>query len=234
MNALSPFLGIGVYTVPQAARLADVPAARARAWVQGYHRPAASGARPARGRPLLGSRLAGVSDDKLVSFADLVEMRFTRHFRTAGFSWPRIIAHLPEMRRVVLQQRHSGAIRFESDGVRIFARAVAQVAGAGIELDTRQLVMIDLLERSFREELTFTADGEIAAWHPRAQYRHVLIDPNREFGAPIVEPGVPTSILAEELIRRGGDAEAVARRYAVRAEAVIEAQRFEADLKAAA
>ena len=56
--------------------------------------------------------------------------------------------------------------------------------------------MIDLVQRSFKEELRFSADGFIEAWQPRAQYPHVLIDPNRQFGEPIVEPGVPAAVLA--------------------------------------
>jgi uncharacterized protein (DUF433 family) len=235
VNAFSPFLGVGVYDVSRAAKLAEVPAARARAWIRGYRRPAQDSGQPVRGKPLLGSRLSDATDDPLVTFADLVEMRFVRHFRSSGFSWKRILAHLPELQRVVLHQHQSGRLTFESDGVTIFARTVAQDSrDDGIQLDDRQLVMMQLLERSFREELRFTTDGTIEGWQPRPQYPHVLIDPNRQFGEPIVEPGVPTSVLAEDLVRFGGDAERVGRRYAVNPEAVIDAHRFETDLKAAA
>ncbi|HEY4249992.1 MAG TPA: hypothetical protein VGM87_02270 [Roseomonas sp.] len=232
MNAISPLLGVGVYRIPQAARLAEVPVARARAWVAGERRPADSGQSTGRARPLLGTRLSTSGPETLVSFADLIEMRFAKHFRTMGFSWPRILRHLPELRRVVLQHREPGEMSFESDGVRIFAQAVAQTGERkAVELDTRQHVMVDLLERSFREELRFDASGYIASWQPRAQYPHVIIDPNRQFGEPIVHPGVPTAILSEDLLRLGGDADRVARRYAVSPEAVIEAHRFETDLR---
>jgi len=235
VNAFSPFLGVGVYEVSRAAKLAEVPPSRARAWVRGYHRSAQDGERPTRGKPLLGSRLSSVTSDALVTFADLIEMRFVHHFRSAGFSWKRILAHLPELRRVVLQQRQSGTLSFESDGVKIFARTLtADGSTRGIELDSRQLVMVDLVRQSFREELRFSPDGMIESWRPRAQFAHVLIDPNRQFGEPIVEPGVPTSILADDLVRFGGDAERVAQRYNVDPAAVIDAHRFEIALKAAA
>lgn len=234
MNAISPFVGVGVYDVAQAAKLAEVPVRSARAWVVGYARPANDGA-PAPRRPLLGSRLSSATSDPLVTFADLVEMRFAGHFRKAGFSWPKILRHLPELRRVIQQERHSGKLTFESDGVKILAHAVAETGEkTGIELDTRQHVMVDLVQRSFKEELRFSADGFIEAWQPRAQYPHVLIDPNRQFGEPIVEPGVPAAVLAEDLVRFGGDAAKVGRRYNVDPAAVIEAHRFQLDLKAAA
>ncbi|NKE47027.1 hypothetical protein HB662_19765 [Roseomonas frigidaquae] len=234
MNAISQFLGVGVYEVTQAARLAEVPPRQARAWVKGYARPANDAGKPDR-KPLLGSRLSSATADPLVTFADLIEMRFCGHFRKAGFSWPRILKHLPEFRRVLRQEQRTGRLTFESDGVTILAQAVAaDGVKKGLELASRQHVMVDLLQRTFREELSFSADGFIEAWRPRAQYRHVLIDPNRQFGEPIVEPGVPAAILAEDLIRLGGDAAKVARRYNVEPDAVIEAHRFQTDLRPAA
>ena len=74
----------------------------------------------------------------------------------------------------------------------------------------------------------------IEAWRPRAQYPLVLVNPNRQFGEPIVEPGVPTAVLAEDLVRYAGDADRVARRYNVARQAVVGAHRFENDLRAAA
>lgn len=232
MNVISPLLGIGVYNVSVAAKLAEVPVTRARAWVLGYPgKLEGTGARKRR-PPLIGSRLADVTPDRVVSFADLLEMRFTRHFRTAGFSWKRILAHLPELRRIVLQRQGAGRVVFESDRVRIFAEAIlGEGRSEVVELDTRQLVLVELLRVSFREELRFSTDGLVEAWHPRAQYPTVLIDPARQFGDPIVEPGVPTSVLADALLRSDGDANQVARRFGVSPTAAIEAHRFETDLR---
>ena len=61
----------------------------------------------------------------------------------------------------------------------------------------------------------------------------MLVDPNRQFGQPIVEPGIPTSVLASDFRRRGGDVDQVGRRYGVAPPTVL-AVRFEQTLLAPA
>lgn len=58
VDQTSPYLGAGVYRLIDAARLAEVPAARARAWVRGYAIGRTTDGSPPTRRPaLLGSRL---------------------------------------------------------------------------------------------------------------------------------------------------------------------------------
>ena len=42
MNALPDLIGLGLYSIPEAARLAEVAPVRARGWVQGYRDGTAS------------------------------------------------------------------------------------------------------------------------------------------------------------------------------------------------
>jgi uncharacterized protein (DUF433 family) len=174
-----------------------------------------------------------VTSEPLVTFADLLEMRFIAHFRKSRLPWSRILNGLPLLRELVFKAPQAGTLVFESDGATIFANALGEKGDhKGIELDSRQHVMLEMLEATFREELRFTPDGAIQSWLPRRQYPHVFCDPNIQFGEPIVAPGVPTAVLYDDFLRYGGNVSRVAHRYGVDADVVTEAARFEADLQA--
>jgi uncharacterized protein (DUF433 family) len=233
VDQISPYLGVGVYRIMDAARLAEVPAARARGWIRGYSTRGTDGGPEKRRPPLLASRLPE-SPEPLVSFADLIELRFVAHFRKAGLRWSRISKAVP-MLREVFREAPDGDVVFESDGVRLFADALAKDGSRNaLDLVEHNYVMLSVLRDSFREELRLDGKGIVTLWHPRIELPAVLIDPNRQFGQPIVEPGIPTVVLAEDFRRRGGDANQVGRRYEVTPAIVLQAVRFEQTLMAAA
>jgi uncharacterized protein (DUF433 family) len=233
VDQISPYLGVGVYRIMDAARLAEVPAARVRGWVRGYSMRGADGSSGNRRPPLLGSRLPE-SPEPLVSFADLIELRFVAHFRKAGLRWSRISKAVP-MLREVFSEALDGDVVFESDGVKLFADALAKDGSRNaLDLVEHNYVMLGVLRDSFKEELRLDGKGIVTLWHPRIELPDVLIDPNRQFGQPIVEPGIPTAVLAEDFRRRGGDVDQVGRRYEVTPAIVLQAVRFEQTLMAAA
>lgn len=233
VNAISSsFAGVGVYRVPVAARLAAVPVNKARAWVTGYPRKGANAS--SRGTARLPPRLPQRGSEAVVSFADLIEMRFVRHFRAAGVKWSVITKALPELREI-FRLSPAGDVIFESDGVRVFADALAKTGDRhALDLTSGNFVMADVLRGSFKEELRLDTLGIVRAWKPRAEFPSVVIDPRRQFGQPIVEPGTPTAVIADEYVIRQGDAEKVAVRYGVTVNAVMDAVRFEQSLKGAA
>lgn len=234
MNAISsPFVGVGVYPVSLAARLADVPARKASDWVRGYRRRHARGedGQPSRLPPKLPPRLPQTGSRLLLSFADLIEMRFVRHFRRAGVTWGAIDKALPLVRDL-FRTTPSGDVVFKTDGVRLFADKLASDGDReALDLVSRNYVMADVLRQTFQEELSLDA-GAIRSWMPRAETRSVRIDPRVQFGQPIVGRGIPTSVLADDFRLRGGDAEKVARWFGVTSAEVLDAVRFEQSLKA--
>jgi hypothetical protein len=234
VDQFSPYVGVGVYRVVDAARLTEVPAARVRSWVRGYPTGRGTDGGPAkRRRPLLGSRLPE-SSEPLVSFADLIELRFVAHFRKAGLPWSRISKAVP-MLREVFRDAQDGDVVFESDGVRLFADALAKDGSRdALDLVGHNYVMLGVLRDSFKEELRLDSKGVVTLWHPRIELPEVLLDPNRQFGQPIVEPGIPTAVLASDFRRRGGDVGQIGRRYQVAPLTVLQAVRFEQTLRAPA
>jgi helix-turn-helix protein len=234
VDEISPYLGVGVYRLADAARLAEVPTARDRGWVRGYPSVrAADGGPVKRRRPLLGSRLPE-APEPLVSFADLIELRFVAHFRKAGLSWSRISKAVP-MLREVFREAPDGDVVFESDGVKLFADTLAKDGSRNaLDLVEHNYVMLAVLRDSFKEELRLDGKGVVTLWHPRKELPNVLLDPNRQFGQPIVEPGIPTAVLASDFRRRSGDVYEVGRRYGITPPTVLQAVRFEQTLLAPA
>ena len=79
------FLGIGVYTVPEAARLTGIPAPTIRRWIAGYTYTRKGTARTSP--PLWERQITAVEDSVALSFRDLLEVRFVQFFRTHGVGW---------------------------------------------------------------------------------------------------------------------------------------------------
>lgn len=244
VNAMAfELANVGVYRLPMAARLAEVPVSKARSWVKGYPRRSspisskASAPLPPKSSPpsklpaRLPPRLEQTGPEAVVSFVDLIEMRFVRHFREAGVKWSAISRSLEEL-HAIFRESPTREITFESDGVRVFANQLAKTGDRhGRDLTSGNFVMADVLRGTFRDELRLGPLSIVEAWQPRAAFPLVILDPRRQFGQPIVEPGIPTSVIADEFLIRKGDAEKVARRYGVEVEAVKDAVRFEQSLK---
>ncbi len=223
MNALPNLIGLGLYTIPEAARLAEVAPARVRGWVHGYH----DGTGRPRRAAVVGHLLPDAEGRTALSFRELIEVRFIRHFLRAGVSWRNIRRAATEARRDLLSEA-GHRLRFSTDGVTIFADTLARSGDrTALDLVARQYVMLNVLARSFRSEFDLEAGDVIRAWHPRPETPRVLLDPRRSFGHPIVEPGVPTRALADALRAEDGDAGRVAALFGASEEAVRQAAAFE-------
>lgn len=223
MNAVPDLIGLGLYTIPEAARLAEVTPGRVRGWVHGYRQRTDKLHRPA----VVGHRLPVLEGKTALSFHELIEVRFVRHFLRAGVSWRNIRRAATEAHRELIDEA-GHRLRFSTDGVTVFADALAESGDrTARDLVANQYVMALVLANSIKSEFDVEADDLIRAWHPRPETPRVLLDPRRSFGRPIVEPGVPTRTLADALRAERGDADRVAALFGVPAEAVRQAVVFE-------
>lgn len=228
MNAHPDLIGLGLYTIPEAARLAEVAPARVRGWVHGCR----DGAGQKRRAAVVGHLLADVDGKTALSFRELIEVRFIRHFLRAGVSWRNIRRAAAQARRDMVGEA-GHRLRFSTDGVTIFADTLARGGDRkALDLVAHQYVMLHVLAQSIRSEFDVEAADVIRAWHPRPETPLVLLDPRRSFGHPIVEPGVPTRALAEALRAEGGDTGRVAALFGAPEAAVRQAAAFEMTLAA--
>jgi len=84
----------------------------------------------------------------------------------------------------------------------------------------------------FLRDLKFAPDNQIAEWWPLGTERRVLLDPNRQFGQPIVfKSGVRTEILYLA-VKNGASQDEVAEWFEVERKDVLDAVEFEKRLAA--
>ncbi len=113
-------LSTGIYSVPEAARLSGVPAARIRRWLRGYaHGPRKSRRRSA---PVWTGQIEPRDGALALGFRDLLEVRFVDAFLRAGVSWQTMRLAHTEATRELSTDHPFCSNRFVTDGRRILLR----------------------------------------------------------------------------------------------------------------
>jgi uncharacterized protein (DUF433 family) len=206
----SSYLGVGLYSLPEAARLLHMPAATLRRWV-GEDRHS-DNARKAGAAPLIRRDDPELVAQGILTFAELIEILLIRRFREAGVRLARIRALVQE-ETATLQTTHPFATRrFYTDRQRL-PEALRPVLEA------------------FVQHIDYEGD-QVSRYWPLSKERRVVLDPARAFGQP-TDPvsAVPTAVLAGAYAA-GEPIEEVAQWYRVDPEAVRDAIAFEESLAA--
>jgi uncharacterized protein (DUF433 family) len=226
-------LGLGVYSVREAARITHVSAPRIRRWLAGY--TFTSGDASHTSRPLWQRQIVS-GDSTALSFRDLLEVRFVDAFLRHGVRLPVIRTAAEKAAEIIGDSHPFSTKQFKTDGRSIFAEIV-QVSGEPslLDLTKSQYAFKSVMEPFLFEGLEFPEFGNHPErWRPLGPDRRVVIDPERSFGQPIVTPeSVPTSVLARAF-HVEGSIDAVARWYEVDPRSVRDAVDFENTLAIAA
>jgi uncharacterized protein (DUF433 family) len=225
--ALQKSLGIGTYSIPEAAQLTGVHSSRIRRWLKGYKYTVHK--QRHYSPPVWAGQLPPMDCSVALGFLDLQEVRFVDKFRGLGVGW-RTIREVAERAEKLFGTHHPFCTqRFKTDGREIFIEVLK---------DGPKSVIVEVLKRQhyFQEVITpFLRDLEFEdllpiRWWPMGHDRLVVLDPNRSFGKPIVKKeGVATSLLGEAF-RVEGNVKAVAYWYDVSEAAVKDAVEFESRL----
>ncbi|CAA7613478.1 hypothetical protein [Magnetospirillum sp. UT-4] len=224
------FLGIGLYSVPEASRLTRVPATKIRGWINGYSQRATAGGRSA---PLIHRQVPTLEGKPALGFLDLLEVKFVNWLANYGVTWHSIRVAADRARGCLNHDHPFALARFHTDGKAIFLETQEETGDRKLmDLTKNNFAMYEVLEQSFREGIEFNAQGVASIWHPSPQLPHVVLDPERSFGRPIDAPsGVPTATLSEAY-EAEGSFERVAAWFEVSPETVRDAVAFELGLSA--
>lgn len=231
----APPLGIGYYTVPEAARLVRMPGINIRRWLGGYTFTSgnkSSGSKSRRMPPLWLPELATGDAHLELGFRDLIELRFVNAFAEEGVDLRIIRSCLEHAREAVRDPRPFSTRRFRTDGRTIFLDTLKATGESELlDLKRGQFVIRSVIERTFKD---LDLDNEVVArWRPFRGKDTIVIDPQRAFGQPIAAAyGVPTVVLAEAVTSEGS-VDRVSRLYEVPSAIVRDAVRFEASLQVA-
>jgi uncharacterized protein (DUF433 family) len=226
------YVGVGLYTFPEAARIIGITPAKLRRWVGQYRRkePGAE----CLSKPVISRYFQG--GERVLTFLELVELLFVKLFREEGVSMAVIRRAAEEAARRFDTPYPFAVKRFDTDGQRIFAtlRDESPSGRVVMELGKGQYVL-DAVARPFFRKLDYRDDGEAFRYWPLDREGRVVLDPERSFGKPIdAETGVPTRAPYDAVLAGGGQSpEIVADWFGVPVEAVQAAVTFERSLQAA-
>ncbi len=218
-------LGVGIYSIPEAARLSKVPPDYIRRWLWGYRYTFAG--RRFEKPPLWDPELPTIGNARAVSFRDLIEVQFVHRFRQEGLSLQSIRTTIGKATELLAESYPLSSVKFKTDGKHILAEVLEDPSERSyiFDLHTNQYLLQFVLDYLY-DALEYTNFDQLIRWWPLGKNRRVVVDPRKSFGRPVVVENVPTAILAGSFKAEGSVA-AVAHWFEVAEESVVDALEFE-------
>lgn len=227
MNAIPASLGI--YSVPDAARITGVTPRQIRGWLQGYSQR--TGKTPAP--PILHRQHALRDGELALGFLDLLEVAFLgRIDQAAGrqgrsLSWKALRAAAETARRMLNSDHPFAARRIHTDGRVIFLEAQKETGDLALyDLVNDNFAIYDVLVASFIATIDYE-DDEPRRWTPDDRFPRIRLDPRRSFGRPIeVRSGAPAEALFDAWRAEKGNMDKVAAWFGTDREGVEQAVHY--------
>lgn len=185
-------IGLGIYSIPEAARLTKVPNNTIYRWIRGYKYTSDENVKQMD--PLWTRDIPEIDGENAVSFYDLLEIRFINAFRIAGVSWKFIRAAALKAQEVFDTTHPFITQKFRTDGKHIFSSFIENNSNLTLDLNNANYAMEKIIEPSLYKGIEFESN-QVARWYPYKN-KTIVIDPERAFGRPILnESGIATDIL---------------------------------------
>lgn len=121
MTALN-LLGVGIYSLKEAARISRVPEPYIRRWLWGYKYVVKGEVHHAD--PLWKPQLPTLDDGKAITFRDLIEIQFVHRFRREGLSLQSIRRTIGRATRILEESYPLSSVKFKTDGKNILAEVL--------------------------------------------------------------------------------------------------------------
>jgi uncharacterized protein (DUF433 family) len=222
MNATTvELLDRPVYGIAQVDRLLALKSGTARRWIDGYVRV---------GRPYPPVVRLESTGEEIVTWGEFVETRLLAEYRDAGVPMVR-------MRPAVERLREQFDTRYPLARARPFldieGRELVLKAQEDVHLEKALhlvvvrsgQVMLSAPTERFVQSVEYHDHEFAERLHPLPDIRHVVMDPLRQFGEPVVR-SVPTEVIAEQ-VRAGDRIAMIAQLYDLSTDEVEEAVRYE-------
>ena len=190
-------IGKGVYSISEASRLTGVPTGPIARWTRGYDFLHHGTKR--HSSPIIATEIQSIGGQPVLTFQDMLEVRFLNAFRQHGVGW-RAIRIASQRARELMQYSHPFSTRkFKTDGLTILADFVDETGDQHLlDLVRNQYAISKIISPFLYGGIEYNDFEEPARWFPLKNKRTVVVDPTRNFGAPIVTDfGIPTRILMQ-------------------------------------
>jgi uncharacterized protein (DUF433 family) len=201
-----PRFDLGLYALPEAARLARVPRTTLTNWFRGYRYPV--GGRLVRAEPVISS---SAEQERALSFVNLMEALTLAGFRQIRAPMQRVRKALDYAARFIDAEHRLASRRLLTDGKELFWEFQEQSRDGEISLVNLsrggQKVFPEAVLRYLRE-MELSRDTFAKRWWPGSLPGEdaVVVDPRRAFGAPVI---ARTGIRTEDVSSRFSAGEAL-------------------------
>ncbi len=227
-----PRIGDGVYTVPDASRILNLPLPRVQRWVSGYTRLIENGVRKHK-QGIVDEGIWGSGRDRGLNFFALIEVFTFATLRDLGVSSQEIRKARAELASRFGTQYPFASHRLLSDGQQILVmlgtleKSVLMILGEDGQTALREVV------EPFCRKIDFCDATSLAVrFWPLGRDRAVVVDPHHSFGRPtIAETNIPTETITQ-FIRAGESIKVVAQEFDIPESSVLDAVKFEQQVAA--
>lgn len=223
------YLGLGLYTIAEAAKILQLPVEKLRRWAKGYYYSTQDSQRQ-ESSALLRHEYPELSEQGIITFIEMIELYLIAKFREYGVSMQMI-------RKVAsrIASRHQTNHPFAVMGLRTDGRIIIGEMGQANEKEHSDhyleelhncQIVFDIAEQFLYPRVDF--DGElINRFWPIGKDKGIICDPHRNFGQPIIDKNrVPTYPLYKMSIA-GETPETIAWWYNIDVKSVQAAIEFE-------
>lgn len=221
-SASSRLLGVGIYTAAEASAYTGIPSKDIRRWMFGYS---------AKGvcHPGLWTPELSEDADRILGFHDLLEIRFVHAFRQHGVSLQAIRSASRQAKEMFDQAYPFTCRRFQTDGRSVFATVLDETGDETLlDLVKKQYAFKQIIKPSLYEGIDYAQEGSAQRWYPVKRSKAIVLDPERNFGKPVVtDAGVDTASIFMAYQAEGQDIKRVAMLYEIPPAAVEAAVSFE-------
>ncbi|MCP4597728.1 DUF433 domain-containing protein [Neptuniibacter sp.] len=185
MNSL---LGVGIYSVQEAAAITGIEARKIRRWLFQYRNNEFNG--------LWKTELSGLDMSDNLSFHDLLELRFVNAFRNHGVSFQAIRVAALHAQELIGSKYPFTCKKFLTDGQSIFAQTLEETGDECLmDLVKKQYVFKQVISDSLYAGIEYNDNNLASRWYP-TRSRKIVLDPTRSFGKPILTDfGITTETL---------------------------------------
>ncbi len=216
-----PRVGEGIYTLPDAALILNLPLSRLRSWVGGYVESAGDSS------PTGLLATCGRGSRRAFNFHVLIEAYTVYQLRGLGVTLQRI-----RTARNVLAKTLGSPHPFASRGIlaqggKVLFDLGTERPGALLRLDATQQTEFRGIISPFCQELDFEKDTQLAnRYWPMGRDCNIVIDPRVSFGRPVIADTGITVESISALVESGESPINIAAQFDIPISAVTEADLF--------
>lgn len=216
--AAKPELGKGMYTIPDASLILNLPKEKVRRWIKKYWEIDFVTSAGLKAEYTWGDRR-----DKAFNFYTLIEIIAIHSFREIGVTFPRIKKARAKLARILETNFPFAHAELISDGKRIFLEHDKTL----LELDEEQQFVFYQIVAPYCKKIDFQDKTRLARrFWPLGKDHQIIVDPNHHFGQPVIKGTNISVYTLINMLKAGESPEFVASLYELSDQSIRDTQTF--------